>query len=61
MTGEASVGMKGTVRTLQQVTSSGAKAQDKRAEKAMDALNAAMQDEFLKDKSDGKQEQKEAR
>lgn len=58
ITGEATVGMKGTAKTLQQVTSSGKKAQDKRAEKGMNALDTAIQDEFMKHKSDGSQGQK---
>ena len=60
VTGEATIGMKGPVKTLQQVTSSGTRAQDKRAGKVVDALDIAIQDEFLKDKSSGSQEQKEA-
>lgn len=52
ITGEATVGMEGPVKTLQQITSSGKKTQNKRAEKEMNALDSAIQDEFLKDKSD---------
>lgn len=57
-TGEATVGMKGKVKELQQVTSSGTKSQDKRMEKALSALNTAAQELAGSKSTEGKLEKK---
>lgn len=54
------IDMKRTVKTLQQITFFEKKTQNKRTEKEMNALDIAIQDEFLKNKSDESQESKTA-